>query len=234
MAALKISMACWLLADEGVTRAKIAAAQALGVPTTTGGGPFEIARALGSLPGYLDLCADMGFTRIECGQGFTQGDIKIDQVMSMARCRGLEVQFELGSKHGGPFTSAVVRRLLEVGRRWLDAGAAVLVVEARENARDVGLFDRRGRLNQRLADRFAGTFGLTQVVYEAPTKRSQFALMDHFGAEVRLSNVRLEEILRVEIYRYGLHSDSFGRSALRSPAAGTPVAFGNMTRARRE
>jgi len=41
---------------------------------------------------------------------------------------------------------------------------------------------------------------------------------------VRLSNVRLEELLRVEIYRRGLHSDAFGRPNLRpnSPAEAQP------------
>jgi phosphosulfolactate synthase len=46
-------------------------------------------------------------------------------------------------------------------------------------------------------------------------------LLEHFGREVHLCNVRLEEILRVEIYRRGLHSDAFGKANLR-PA--TPAA----------
>src|SRR5438094_2276026 len=71
MASLKISMACWLVADEGVTRRKIAAAQARRVTTVTGGGPFEIALAQGQLDAYLDLCADLGLTRVECGEGCT-------------------------------------------------------------------------------------------------------------------------------------------------------------------
>src|SRR5438477_12984366 len=50
MAILKISMACWLVAGEEVTRRKIAAARRHGVPTVTGGGPFEIAVAQGHLP----------------------------------------------------------------------------------------------------------------------------------------------------------------------------------------
>jgi phosphosulfolactate synthase len=56
---------------------------------------------------------------------------------------------------------------------------------------------------------------LERVLFEAPNKASQFALINHFGPEVRLGNVRLEEVLRVEIYRRGLHSDAFGRSNLR-------------------
>ena len=53
------------------------------------------------------------------------------------------------------------------------------------------------------------------VTFEAPNKPSQFALLDHFGCQVRLSNVRLEELLRVEIYRRGLHSDAFCKDNLR-------------------
>ena len=45
IAILKISMACWLVASEGATRRKIAAAKKHNVPTVTGGGPFEIAVA---------------------------------------------------------------------------------------------------------------------------------------------------------------------------------------------
>ncbi|MHB1571953.1 MAG: phosphosulfolactate synthase, partial [Solirubrobacteraceae bacterium] len=69
-----------------------------------------------------------------------------------------------------------------------------------------------------LADRLAEAFGLERLVFEAPTKSSQFALIDHFGPEVRLGNVRLEELLRVEIYRRGLHSDAFANPRLRPVA----------------
>ena len=44
MEALKISMACWMIADEAVTCRKVAAAAHHNVATVTGGGPFEIDR----------------------------------------------------------------------------------------------------------------------------------------------------------------------------------------------
>lgn len=215
MATLKISMACWMVAEEAATRRKTAAARRYGVPAVTGGGPFEIAVAQGQLPAYLDLCADIGVQRIECGEGFTDLHMEARDVVKMARERDLEVQFELGKKHGGAFTSGMVSELIEQGRRWLDAGAKQLVVEARESARGVGLFDEKGNLNFAFAERFADEFGLGTVIFEAPTKPNQFALLDHFGPEVHLSNVRLEEVLRVEIYRRGLHSDAFSRPNLR-------------------
>ena len=57
------------------------------------------------------------------------------------------------------------------------------------------------------ARRFAN--GRLAGLFEAPNKPSQFALLDHFGNAFHLCNVRLEEVLRVEIYRRGLHSDAF-------------------------
>lgn len=220
MASLKISMACWMIADEGATRTKIDAAARAGVDTVAGGGPFEIAVAQRRLPEYLDLCADIGLRRIECAEGFTNLPYAPDRLVGMARERGLEVEFELGEKHAGAFSERDVERLVEEGRRWLGAGALRLIVEARESAVDIGLFDRDGSFNAALAERLVAAFGFEHVVFEAPKKFSQFAILDHFGPQVQLSNVRLEELLRVEIYRRGLHSDAFGRENLRPPREG--------------
>jgi phosphosulfolactate synthase len=223
MSILKVSMACWIVAKEDATRRKVAAAAKHRVPTVTGGGPFEIAVAQDRLPAYLELCADIGFTRIECGEGFTDMFLGAREVVAMAARRGLEVQFELGKKHGGAFSPDTVGQLIAQGRRWLDAGARELVVEARESAKGVGLFDDSGNFNGALADRFGNEFGLDTVTFEAPNKPSQFALLDHFGPQVRLCNVRLEELLRVEIYRRGLHSDAFCKENLRPRLVTAPV-----------
>ncbi len=225
MASMKISMACWQVADESVTRRKIQAARKWGVPTVTGGGPFEVAVAQGALEGYLDLCADFGVDRIECGEGFTELDLPAEKIIDMAQSRGLEVQFELGEKHSGAFTEQAIQELLDEGKHWLDKGAMELVIEARESAKGVGLFDDDGNFNAGFAERFANTFGLGLVTFEAPNKPSQFTLLNHFGPMVRLSNIRLEEVLRVEIYRRGLHSDAFRQPKLR------PVRSGDRDRA---
>ena len=231
---LKISMACWLVASEKATRQKLAAARRHKVRTVTGGGPFEIAVQQGQLPAYLDLVAGLGFTRIEAGEGFTDMPLSPRHVVGQAAERGLEVQFELGKKHTGAFTEETVEFLVGQGQSWLDAGALQLVVEARESAASVGLFDEKGRLNRGFADRFAGAFGHDILIFEAPSKASQFALLDHFGPAVHLCNVRIEELLRVEIYRRGIHSDAFLRDNLRPPkpaSAGSPATTSARRRA---
>ena len=220
MASLKISMACWMIAEEAATRRKIAAAQDHKVPTVTGGGPFEVAVAQGKLEAYLDLCAGLGITRIECGEGFTTLDLPPRALVTMAHERGLGVQYEMGKKHEGPFTAQSLAEAFARGSAWLEAGAEQLVVEARESARGVGMFDQDGVFNPTFADRCAEEFGLAVTMFEAPTKPSQFALLNHFGPRVQLCNVRLEELLRVEIYRRGLHSDAFAKPNLRPARPG--------------
>jgi phosphosulfolactate synthase len=215
---LKLSMACWLIADESATRAKIAAAKRLGVPLVTGGGPFEIAEDKGRLEGFFELVASLGVGRIEAGEGFTRLTRSPREYTRLAERYGLSVQMELGDKHGGAFTRAIVAELIDDGHRWLDAGAQAIVVEARESAQQVGLFDDSGRLNLDAAEAFAAAFGMDKTIFEAPNKRSQFDFLRHFGNQVNLSNVRLEELLRVEIYRRGLHSDAYAHELAPRPA----------------
>lgn len=215
MCSLKISTAGWLIADEDSTRRKFAAAREFGVPSVTGGTPFEIAVHQELLPEYLDLCASLGAARVECARGFTEPDLSPREIVGLAAERGLGLDVELGGKHSGAFTPDVVKALVEEGRRWRDAGAHFLVIEARESARDIGLFDAAGNFAVAAAERFAEAFGFDALLFEAPNKPSQFALLDYFGPGIQLANVRLEELLRVEIYRRGLHADAFAKPSLR-------------------
>jgi len=226
ISSLKISMACWQVANENSTRKKVAAARRLKIPVCTGGGPFEVAVYFKKLPEYLDLCADIGVTGIEAGAGFIENVLDPKHVVRLASERGLTVQFEIGEKHGGTFTEDVVKQLVEQGMRWLDAGAEKIVVEGRESAQDVGLFDGKGKLNAGFAERFIQAYGMERTIFEAPNKPSQFALLNHFGPWVQLSNIRLEELLRVEIYRRGLHSDAFQQEILRPKG---PASDGRLT-----
>src|ERR1700682_1162948 len=88
MGTVKISMACWMVAAERASRRKTQAVTRLGIPAVSGGGPFEVAVAQRALPSYLDLCADMGITRIECGEGFTELNLKPETIVEQAGERG--------------------------------------------------------------------------------------------------------------------------------------------------
>jgi phosphosulfolactate synthase len=215
MSGFKLSMACWQIANEAATRQKIAAIKENGLFVMAGGGPFEIACTHNLLTEYLELCQMIGFDCIEAGEGFATLNLDCNEVVLRAYDRGLSVYYELGQKHEGPISSQQLDGLIRVGEQWLEAGVPKLIIEARESAQDVGLFDKDGQLNASHAEQFVKHFGLEQLVFEAPNKQSQFAFLSHFGNQVELCNVRPEELLRIEIFRRGLHPDSFTVEKLR-------------------
>ncbi len=214
MAALKLSMTCWQVTSPEATEAKIAAAKAHDVPLMAGGATFEIAVQQHTLDEYFALCALLGIDGIEAGEGFTDLTISAEDTLKLAGEFALEVQFELGRKQEAVFDPERIKELVEQGKEWLDAGAVRLVVEARESAQGVGLFDERGMLCREPTDLLVEGLGLEALCFEAPTKSSQFALLKHLGPDVLLSNVRLEELLRIEIFRRGMHADSYGHPLL--------------------
>ena len=211
IATVKLSMGTWALVEDSALRAKVDAVRLAGLPVLFGGSMFEICADRGVLVTYFELCRELGVAVVECGDGFGRRTHHPVETVDLAAAYGLTLCYELGRKHGGRFTDGELDELVALGRCWLDAGATHLVVEARESARDVGLFDADGRLDQKQADVLAEAFGPDRVVFEAPTKASQFALLDHLGPEVGLGNIRFEELLRVESYRRGLHGDSYQR-----------------------
>lgn len=219
MAAFKLSMTCWQVAAPAATQTKIQAARSAGVPLVAGGATFEIAVRHGTLAAYLEMCTALGIDCIEAGEGFTELAVTADETLRLARENGLKVQFELGRKHEGAFTEDRIKELADQGKEWLEAGAVHLVVEARESALGIGLFDGHGELRRDLTDLLVSELGLEVLCFEAPTKSSQFALLRHLGPDVYLSNIRLEELLRIEIFRRGMHADSYGDPLLGAWAA---------------
>src|SRR5207245_1039017 len=98
----------------------------------------------------------------EAGEGFTREVDDPREVVEAADRHHLGVQAELGEKHGGAFDENAIHHIVERGIEWLDAGAAQIVVEARESAQGVGLFDEGSSLNLAAAETFARSWGLEQ------------------------------------------------------------------------
>jgi len=220
MEVLKISMACWMIADETVTRRKVAAAAAHSVPTVTGNGLFQIAVAQGLIESYLDLCADFGVVRVECGESHTELPLRPSLIVKMAHARGLEVQFELGGRFA---VNETIEQMIDQGDSWLNAGAVQIAAPAGDVERGTGYFDPLGHFNPVFAERLVRAFGLEMMTFSAPDPCTQFALLQHFGRDVHLCDVRLEDLLNVESFRRGLHSAAFSKDQLH-PGPPGPLA----------
>ena len=167
-------------------RRKIAAAKAAASRRPPAADRWRSRLAQGRLIEFLDLCGELGFDRVEYGESLATSKLDAQTMIGLASERGLDVQFELGRKQGARSAHAEAAELVEEGRAWLDGGAVATVIEARESAENVGLFDAGGSLTRTWRPVAEG-LGLERVVFEAPTKPSQFALLEHLGPTIRLS-----------------------------------------------
>src|SRR5690606_7903828 len=89
----------------------------------------------------------------------------------------------------------------------LAAGARWVVVEGRESG-TVGLYHPDGSLRTELIEEIQTRLPVDRVIFEAPRKPQQVWLIDHFGPQVNLGNIPLEDALAVETLRLGLRADT--------------------------
>jgi phosphosulfolactate synthase len=135
----------------------------------------------------------------------------------LAREFGFRVITEVGKKEGGSHLDPA--HALELIHSDLEAGAEKVIVEGRESGKNAGIYDADGQ--PRTDDLEALVAGLPDpgvLMWEAPLKAQQEALIARFGPDVNLGNIPPEEVLAVEALRQGLRGDTL-RLALRGQYA---------------
>jgi phosphosulfolactate synthase len=89
------------------------------------------------------------------------------------------------------------------------AGASYVIVEARESG-TVGVFDCEGMVDHAFVQEIVQAAGdlACRLIWEAPHKEQQVALIRTLGCDVNLGNVAYTDILAVETLRRGLRADT--------------------------
>lgn len=187
---------------------KIALAKQHNIAIMPGGTFFEVVATLASFESYLAKVKEMGFTAIE----ISDGTLPIHKehrrrAISLAAEAGLIVYTEFGKKRADfrvEFDS-----LLQTLDEDLTAGAAYVIVEARETG-TVGVFNTKGELDVSfLRDVKTAAKDLAdRLIWEAPQKDQQVALLKTLGLDVNLGNIAPADILSVETLRRGLRGDT--------------------------
>jgi phosphosulfolactate synthase len=154
----------------------------------------------------------LGFTAIEISDGTITMSRQIrDDSIKRARDAGLRVITEVGKKDPAlyPSPAEVCDQIADD----LAAGADKVIVEARESGTGMGIYDENGVLRE---DRMTAIVnGLSEshhdVIWEAPLKSQQTALILRCGPNVSLGNIRPQDVLALETLRCGLRFETFRR-----------------------
>lgn len=120
----------------------------------------------------------------------------------------LRVYSEVGFKDPTQSEHLSPQQWIEYIREDLDAGAYKVITEARESGRS-GICRADGTLRTDLIAKIARSgIDATDLVFEAPTKDLQVAMIREFGSNVNLGNVAVTDLVALETLRTGLRGDT--------------------------
>jgi phosphosulfolactate synthase len=203
-----------------VLKEKVRTITAHGLYCMPGGTFQEVAIWQGVFDRYLDRARELGFNAIEVSDGTIEMDQKTRATaIDKAVKAGFRVLSEVGKKD--PSDAQPMAVLADVVNADLDQGAFMVIMEAREAGRGVGIYDATGLPREAEIEAFLkGVRDPSRVLWEAPLGAQQRYLVLRFGPNVNLGNIGPEDILALEALRCGLRGDTLKRAWLASSQAG--------------
>lgn len=181
------------------------------------GGTFlEVAVWQGVLDNYLDRATELGFSAIEVSDGTIEMDLKTRKnAVKKSLDKGFKVITEVGKKD--PKEVLPIALIHELIREDSKSGAFKVIVEAREAGKGVGIFDQEGKIKEEeVGHILAGIEDVNCLIWEAPLKNQQQALILRLGANVSLGNIPPDEVLALEALREGVRGDTLKRAYLKN------------------
>jgi phosphosulfolactate synthase (CoM biosynthesis protein A)/phosphosulfolactate phosphohydrolase-like enzyme len=179
-----------------------------GIDICPGGTLFELSFLQGKFGEMLAEARELGFNCIEVSNGnvpITSRE-KLDCIRT-AGLQGFKVVSEVGSKIIEEDHQLSVKQRVQDVRAELDAGAWKVIMEARESG-TLGIFGNDGSLDRAMLDGLLAELDFRDVIFEAPRKEQQAALIGLIGADVNLGNIAPEDVIPLETLRRGLRSDT--------------------------
>ena len=186
------------------------------VAVVCGGTLFEAVVARGKLDEYRRWLTENGFSHVEVSDGTI--DLPREQKLELVAefAQDFVVMSEVGSKDSEVVFAPY--QWVQWLKEDLDAGAWKVITEGREGG-TAGIFRSSGDMRTGLIDEIVHEIDLSEIIFEAPTTRSQAWFVQKYGPDVNLGNIPPEEVIPLETLRLGLRSDTLREVLLGEHAA---------------
>lgn len=217
----KLSFGTSVFVRPEVLSRKLAMIRARGIMTCPGGTLFEAAILQHHCRVYMGRAVEAGFTAVEISDGTIElPAFRRKRVIDCAKDAGLVPITEVGKKD--PMAQPPIEALARQALRDIKDGARWVIVEGRESGKCAGVYDDSGRITNGALDTFIRILGnhVDRLIWEAPLKEQQAALIERFGVNVGLGNVAPDSVLALEAMRLGLRFETLKPIAEALAAAG--------------
>ena len=211
---IKLSFGTSVFLDEALLRRKIELIRAHAIDIFPGGTLMEATLVQGVYPQYVKQAKKLGFTALEISDGsIAMSRQTRNEAIRRALDAGLKVITEVGKKDPSIYLSPA--QLCDQIAGDLAAGADKVIIEARESGTGIGIYDRDGNVRHDEMTAIIRCLGDSRgdIIWEAPLKNQQAALILRCGPNVNLGNVKPNDVLGLEALRCGLRFDTFQHAA---------------------
>lgn len=209
---LKFGWGTSIVHEQDIIKDKVAMYKSHNITPYTGGTLFELAYMNDKLEEFFQEAHDLGFEAIEVSDGSTtiSHDKKLECIES-AKKDGFEVLSEVGKKDPGLDKELSLDERIEYMQNELVAGSSLIIVEAREGGKNIGIYDKAGNAKEDEIDYILDNFDGNKILWEAPNKDQQVFFILKLGNDVNLGNVSTDDITSLETLRRGLRGDTVGK-----------------------
>jgi len=157
---------------------------------------------------FLARILGLGFNAVEVSDGtIRMSAAQRGAVISAVLDAGFDVISEVGKKD--PTQHLPPAEVVDRVKFDLDYGARLVILEARESGKGVGIFAGDGSVKEAELEAILGGLESPEaVMWEAPLKNQQAYLILRLGVNVNLGNVQPDDVYALEALRLGLRGDT--------------------------
>ena len=208
---LKFGWGTSIVHEQDIIKSKVEMYKAHDITPYTGGTLFELAYMQDKLEDFFAEAHNLGFPAIEISDGSTSisHDEKVGCI-EKAKAEGFEVLSEVGKKDPNLDKELTLDGRIGYVQDELDAGSSLVIVEAREGGKNIGIFDKSGQAKEDEIDYILDNFDGNKILWEAPNKDQQVFFILKLGNTVNLGNISSDDITSLETLRRGLRGDTLG------------------------
>ena len=209
---LKFGWGTSIVHEQDIIKAKVDMYKNHDITPYTGGTLFELAYKADKLEEFFAEAHNLGFPAVEISDGSTKisHEDKLECI-GLAKDDGFEVLSEVGKKDPTLDKELTIDERISQMKDELNAGSSLIIVEAREGGKNIGIFDKSGNAKEDEIDVIVDEIDNRKILWEAPNKDQQVFFILKFGNTVNLGNISSDDITSLETLRRGLRGDTLGK-----------------------